>query len=446
MFDKLTVKTKNISLKILVCIVLLCLISMISYRLFSFKRAIILQDIYVKKSIEMKNEIAYFIKQKLGATAALTFVISQDKSITEALLANDPSMIDYRSIISGLTEASDYKNIWIQVIDKEGYNFYRSWMKKHGDYMARARKDIALMIKKPQPMSHLSTGKFDMSFKTMQPIYSHGEFIGMVEMITHFNSIAVKLKKRNIEPILLVEKKYTKQFIKPFTNLFVGENYVANSNASKVLMAKLAKEGVEKFLNIDGYRLFEDYLVISYDIPDIKGNPMGHGVLFYKRELLDMSELKTFELYFSIFLVALAISFVVLVSVFFLVKRSNDLKRFNKLLESEKKKAQQSERAKAEFLANMSHEIRTPLNAILGFIYLLKEDEVDSEKLRYIKTIEKSSQSLLNIINDILDFSKIESGKIEVDKTDFNGREEFQSIAQLFQAQCSEKILPLSFI
>ncbi len=109
-------------------------------------------------------------------------------------------------------------------------------------------------------------------------------------------------------------------------------------------------------------------------------------------------------------------------------------------------RAKQASKSKSEFLANMSHEIRTPLNAILGFIDLLKEKESDPEKLKYIATVQSSSNTLLGIINDILDFSKIESGNLSIDKVDFNVDEEFKTLVELFRAKASEKSVNLTLI
>lgn len=102
---------------------------------------------------------------------------------------------------------------------------------------------------------------------------------------------------------------------------------------------------------------------------------------------------------------------------------------------SAKEDAESATRAKSSFLANMSHEIRTPLNAILGFVQILKEDETDKEKSKYIDTIKKSSDSLLEIINDILDFAKVESGKMVLDPILVNPHEDFDNIASLFFAK-----------
>ncbi|MGB5866671.1 MAG: ATP-binding protein [Arcobacteraceae bacterium] len=102
-------------------------------------------------------------------------------------------------------------------------------------------------------------------------------------------------------------------------------------------------------------------------------------------------------------------------------------------------KVENNNRIKSEFLANMSHEIRTPLNAIIGFVDILKDDEIDAKKMRYLDVIKNSSQNLLELINDVLDFSKIENSKIILEYRDINIVEELKFIVALFTIKVKEK-------
>lgn len=100
---------------------------------------------------------------------------------------------------------------------------------------------------------------------------------------------------------------------------------------------------------------------------------------------------------------------------------------------------QEINNAKSKFLSMMSHEIRTPLNAIIGFIKILKDNETDTKKLKYIDTVDKSSFLLLNVINDILDISKIDAGKLELESIAFDPHEEFEHLFLLFSQIAKDK-------
>lgn len=105
--------------------------------------------------------------------------------------------------------------------------------------------------------------------------------------------------------------------------------------------------------------------------------------------------------------------------------------------------AEKSIKVKEIFLANMSHEIRTPMNAILGFTRLLYETELSQEQRGFIDAIHFSGENLLVIINDILDLSKIQSGKMTIEKCDFNILELISGIISVFRPKAQEKGLKL---
>lgn len=90
-------------------------------------------------------------------------------------------------------------------------------------------------------------------------------------------------------------------------------------------------------------------------------------------------------------------------------------------LRDAKERAEAASAAKTAFLANMSHEIRTPLGAIMGFVSLLKDEELGRQDAsEYITVVERNATQLLRIIDDILDLSKVEAGKIVIETIDFS--------------------------
>ncbi|MEQ9423834.1 MAG: PAS domain S-box protein [Cyclobacteriaceae bacterium] len=113
----------------------------------------------------------------------------------------------------------------------------------------------------------------------------------------------------------------------------------------------------------------------------------------------------------------------------------SQLRTAYKELESAKDLAEKSLKVKERFLANMSHEIRTPMNGIIGMIDLIASTKLDKEQQDYVKTIKKSSETLLHILNDILDLSKIEAGKMELRRSVVNLEATFEKLYDLFSRQ-----------
>ncbi len=102
--------------------------------------------------------------------------------------------------------------------------------------------------------------------------------------------------------------------------------------------------------------------------------------------------------------------------------------------------AEQLNKAKSEFLSRMSHDLRSPINSIISISNLLKDHNLDHERVDELSDkIEQSSRYLLGVINDILNVSAIENKKIVITKSPFDFKKQIESIAAMFYAQCKEK-------
>jgi signal transduction histidine kinase/CheY-like chemotaxis protein len=129
---------------------------------------------------------------------------------------------------------------------------------------------------------------------------------------------------------------------------------------------------------------------------------------------------------------------------FLLMRRyTNAFNQTEQLLASVER-AESATQAKSQFLAKMSHEIRTPLNGILGVVQLLGKTKLSQLQKSYLKLVDDSSASLLNIINDILDLSKVEAGKMTLEEKSFNLERLIQGVISLYDAQASQKSVQLS--
>ena len=316
------------------------------------------EDKYHIAAKEMQEQTRVLIDEKRNATLSIAMAMASGGTLKEAILKNKPEMIDLHNFSLELRKNTDFKNVWFQVITDKGVSFKRSWVKKRDDLLLKARIDIAQMLKNPKIMSVISISKFDMTFRTMVPIYDQKRFIGIFEVITHFNSIAKKLVKKGIEPVMLVDKRYKEQLIKPFTKLFVGEYYVANLNANKEKMRFLANKTVEYFINSDKkYHVAVNDFITMYKLPDIQGNPMGYFILFKPIGNIKIDEIKSFKqtiIFFSVVAVILLGILVFYISnkryVDAMAKQNLELEELNKKLSNKNIELNIQEKKTADIL------------------------------------------------------------------------------------------------
>lgn len=238
---------------------------------------------YHQASSRMVSNLERLIDAKRKSTLAITLALASDQGIKEVLrsdLLSARMSSDTRQLSQLFRSYTKYKNVWIQVINHHGVSVSRSWVDKYGDSLFDVRLDVREMIANPRVMETISTGKFTMSFKSMVPIFYNNELLGMVEVITHFNSIVKELEKSGIESMVLVDKRYRQQLGKSITNTFVDDYYVTNFDVQSELVGLIENIGVEKLIGIDSYLIYADRFITINHIKDINGDDMGFYLQF----------------------------------------------------------------------------------------------------------------------------------------------------------------------
>ncbi|BDU49556.1 hybrid sensor histidine kinase/response regulator [Haliovirga abyssi] len=96
-----------------------------------------------------------------------------------------------------------------------------------------------------------------------------------------------------------------------------------------------------------------------------------------------------------------------------------------------------------KFVRTITHEIRSPLSVILGYSENIMKENRD---IKGVKEIYQTSKYLLELVNNILDFSKFSSGKIILEKIDFDIYELVSSVKSMVLAEITRKKLKLKLV
>ena len=72
------------------------------------------------------------------------------------------------------------------------------------------------------------------------------------------------------------------------------------------------------------------------------------------------------------------------------------------------------EQLRREFSANVSHELKTPLTSMVGYIELIKKEELSDLVRDYVDVLSERAEKLKEMINSLFSLAKASSGNIEL--------------------------------
>lgn len=323
----------NLKYFILVFAIFISAFSTIDYFL-TMKMDSIKKDKFNTISNNTKTLIEQSIKDKAYATLNIAISISE-YAASNKLLSNENKkyFANLKNISLRIKENSNFKNVWIHVIDAQGISRYRSWTSKSGDSLLKVRKELPLLLKNPEMTSVISVGIFDITFKSIVPIYEDKKFVGLIETITKFNSIAEKFQKKGMDLLILVDKKYKQQLSKPFSDIFINDYYVANKNVKKELV-ELTQKNLQNFLDIKNYEINSGKFITRYELNDFKNEKMANIFVFQNYDEIFSKEIKNLEN--SLRLIGYLITIIILAifTTYYYFNKS----KYTKLLEQEVKR------------------------------------------------------------------------------------------------------------
>ena len=251
----------------------------------------------------------------------------------------------------------------------------------------------------------------------------------------YLNKLTYAVKNRNIEKADLYFSKI--------------ETYSKNSKESKIVSDYFTlKKNDSKTIELLNLTL---NLKESEAVKAIAGR---FNILKFDNELSkELAEMKTLNklkeqeiidnklLYTKI---GFAVLFIIIIILTF-VEWANRKKRYLANLTQKSKRTILE--AKEQFLENMSHEIRTPITSILGYLSLLKEENLILDKrLNYTNSAIDNTNKMMDSLDNFLNLTSLEGGsKFKNIETSINISNFIQKIKTTFTANLEIKKIKLFF-
>lgn len=339
---------------------------------------------YLQVSEDMKNELQNLIKEKSEAILLVTLGLSANHNIKNAIKKKQYKNIGFHDLIVTLQRHSSLQNLRLQLISPRGKSLYRTWSDKKGDDLLSVRQDIQQLILEPKVMSTISVGKYNMTFKTMVPIYDNGKFIGIIETLEKFDSIIQEMKNYGNEVLVVIDKRYKKQLSEASSQTFVDDYYVVNPSKDIKLLHIVQKNGIEKYLKSATYMIDtkNSLLLTTLQLADMNGNPMGYFIIGKDLKNIDLSEVeqaKNNSLEVTLLILLLLIIF------FYYIYGAN-YKRLvqeqNEILESSVEEKTKELELQTEVLTFIAHH--DPLTGLANKILLVNkiEEAIEDAKIK----------------------------------------------------------------
>ena len=92
-------------------------------------------------------------------------------------------------------------------------------------------------------------------------------------------------------------------------------------------------------------------------------------------------------------------------------------RRLDVALEIEKKsleKVSRSDQLRVDLITNVSHDLKTPLTSMVGYIELIRKEEISDTVRDYVDVISARAEKLKEMVNSLFSLAKASSGNIEL--------------------------------
>lgn len=156
------------------------------------------KSVYEKEKETLKVYVNNQLDGKYDIAITNAINIASNFYVIDALVNNDRTLAikGLNELVKTYKEKTDFKNIQIHIHTKDIKSFLREWMpNKFGDELSSFRHTIKKVKETKEPLTAIEMGVAGMTLRGVAPIIKNGEYLGSVEFIQSFGSIATNAKK-----------------------------------------------------------------------------------------------------------------------------------------------------------------------------------------------------------------------------------------------------------
>jgi len=169
------------------------------------------------------------------------------------------------------------KNIKIHVHTKDLKSFFRLWElgENKNDSLSSFRESLLLVKDTKKELSGVEIGRSSMLLRGISPVLDKDEYLGSIEVITDFNSIASSYRKIGINFYVLMHKRYR--------DIVNKVSFGKDNKVGDFLVINELNSRVNSLENINfkgtNYIKKENFYILYTPVFDITGNEIGYYVL-----------------------------------------------------------------------------------------------------------------------------------------------------------------------
>jgi len=220
-------------------------------------------------------------KKQIGLTNAINLSLNRDLVDSLKYTNKELAFKNLDEISSTFKEYTPYKNIKIHIHTAQTKSYLRNWNKdKYGDDLSAFRDSLVYMKEVQKPFATVESGRAGMLLRGISPIFENSDYIGSVEFIQGFNSIATKVKEqKKFDTVFLAcrDDKNIQRFqtdIRKVSGLYVSKQEYINESLLTTL-----KDFEPDYISEYGYMIKNNLFITAVPLKNHQDKRVGCAII-----------------------------------------------------------------------------------------------------------------------------------------------------------------------